>query len=84
MTQKEKKEQRYKNEDALIKAMSELTNAFHEVLNVIELDSDFDELISTKYPFGWSFDETVCEVDSWRDAVKEDIQRKRRKDNEYF
>ena len=80
MTQKEKKEQRYKNEDALIKAMSELTNAFHKVLDVIELDSDFDELTATKYPFSWSFDETVCEVDSWREAVEEEIQKKRRKD----
>lgn len=54
----------------LIHKIELLNKAFKEVLNAIETDSDFDELISDDYPFHLSFDEMVLEVNKWCETMK--------------
>ena len=55
----------------LVESLNNLCEAFHNVLNVIESNDNYLDVICTGYPFDLSFDEMMHEVMSWRDVVKE-------------
>lgn len=59
----------------LIESLNNLCEAFHNVLNVIESDNKYLDVICNKYPFELSFDEMMYEVMSWRDAIEEKSTR---------
>ena len=59
----------------LVESLNNLCEAFHNVLNVIESNDNYLDVICTGYPFDLSFDEMMHEVMSWRDAVKEKSTR---------
>lgn len=59
----------------LIESINNLCEAFHNVLNVIESDDKYLDVICNKYPFELSFDEMMYEVMSWRDAIEEKSTR---------
>lgn len=61
----------------LIESLDNLCEAFRNVLNVIEDNDEYLDVICNGYPFELSFDEIMHEVMSWRDAVKEVVEKKR-------
>lgn len=67
----------------LVESLNNLCDAFHNVLNVIESNDSYLNVICNEYPFDLSFDEMMHEVMSWRDAVKEVVEKKSTRDT-YF
>lgn len=59
----------------LIESLNNLCEAFYNVLNVIESDDKYLDVICNGYPFELSFDEMMHEVMSWRDTVEEKSTR---------
>jgi hypothetical protein len=66
-----------KKNNELVESLNNLCEAFHNVLNVIESDNNYLDMICNEYPFELSFDEMMHEVMNWRDAVEEKIERTR-------
>ena len=58
------------NDERLINAISNLSDAFHNVLDVIETDSKYDTFICDDYPFDLSFDEMFVKVFNWKETMK--------------
>lgn len=64
-----------KKNNELIESLNNLCEAFYNVLNVIESDDKYLNVICNGYPFELSFDEMMHEVMSWRDTVEEKSTR---------
>lgn len=70
----DKYKKRMLDEACLIKSLNDLCKAFNDVLRNIERQDCFEEIICEKYPFDLSFDEMVCKVNDWCDAVVDELK----------
>ena len=70
----DKYKKRILDEACFIKSMKDLRKAFHDVLDDLDRQTCFEEVICDKYPFDLSFDEMVYKVDGWCDAVVDELK----------
>lgn len=61
-------------EQCLLDSLRVLERSFKAVLDAIELNEEFDDLISIDYPFEKSFDEMAWDVSSWVDIMEWELQ----------
>jgi len=61
-------------EQCLLDNLRVLDRSFKVVLDALELDEKFDELIAIDYPFDKSFDELAWEVSGWIDTMEWELQ----------
>ena len=63
----------YMNDEQLINAISNLSDAFYDMLEAIELESEYDTLICDDYPFDLSFDEMCVKVFNWKETMTDKL-----------
>lgn len=52
--------------DKVIFSLNKMLNIWMDLTNEPE-----DELLEKKYPFPYSLDEQICEINEWRDSIEE-------------
>ena len=62
------------NEKKLIDSLKRFVDASYEVLDAIELETEFSNDVCLDYPFNLSFDEMCAEISKWHETLNEYYQ----------